>query len=380
MLAILASSSYTITNLIDGIDGKTPFWHTAYSNSADGKTDFSLTVSDGKRYMGQYTDYLSADSTDPTKYKWVNMVGSIEFGGVNLITGTTESYVYQGTTEFLRTVDLAPAIDKYGLVQYTLSFDAKVAVAGKVQVYMQNGSGSRYAGPLVKLAMSTEWKRYSITFTPTNSNLSLTQSLLAFYSPSGTGIIPSVKRIKMETGNIATDYSQAPEDIDAKIDTKADEEFTIEQLNLIAENQRLLKAENDAKASLEELNTWVNTIKEQLEAQKNGQRISEEALIEASTRVTQIQSKLGEIALVTEAITQYMSYSENGLIIGMKDGTSSVRVTTDRISFYSGGTETAFISQGFLQIESGVFTLRLQIGHYLFEEDANGMLMIGRVI
>ncbi len=46
-------------------------------NSANGRTDFSLTVSDGKRYIGQYTDYTSSDSTDSTKYKWVDMVGSV---------------------------------------------------------------------------------------------------------------------------------------------------------------------------------------------------------------------------------------------------------------------------------------------------------------
>lgn len=147
----------------------------------------------------------------------VTTVQNLSVGGRNLLIGSSETYIYQGTTEFLRTVDLAPAIDKYGLVQYTLSFDAKVAVAGGVQVYMQNGAGSRYAGLLVKFAMSTEWKRYSITFTPTNSNLSLTQSFLAFFGTYDTGVVPQIKRIKLEQGNIATDYSQAPEDTDAKI-------------------------------------------------------------------------------------------------------------------------------------------------------------------
>lgn len=147
----------------------------------------------------------------------ITTVQNLSVGGRNLLIGSSETYVYQGTTEFLRTVDLAPAIDKYGLVQYTLSFDAKVAVAGNVQVYMQNGAGSRYAGLLVKLAMSTEWKRYSVTFTPNIAILSLTQSFLAFFGTYDTGVVPQIKRIKLEQGNIATDYSDAPEDIDAKI-------------------------------------------------------------------------------------------------------------------------------------------------------------------
>ncbi|HJB24213.1 MAG TPA: phage tail protein, partial [Candidatus Jeotgalibaca pullicola] len=50
-----------------GADGKTPYFHTAWATSADGKTGFSTTVSAGKTYLGTYTDYTQADSTDPTK-------------------------------------------------------------------------------------------------------------------------------------------------------------------------------------------------------------------------------------------------------------------------------------------------------------------------
>ena len=53
-----------------GADGKTPYFHTAWATSADGKTGFSTTVSAGKTYLGTYTDYTQADSTDPTKYAW----------------------------------------------------------------------------------------------------------------------------------------------------------------------------------------------------------------------------------------------------------------------------------------------------------------------
>ncbi len=53
-----------------GADGKTPYFHTAWANSSDGKTDFSTTVSTNKKYLGTYTDFVPADSTDPTKYSW----------------------------------------------------------------------------------------------------------------------------------------------------------------------------------------------------------------------------------------------------------------------------------------------------------------------
>lgn len=58
----------------DGKDGKTQYTHLAYANSADGRTDFS--VSDGNReYIGMYVDFVEADSTDPTKYSWTKIKG-----------------------------------------------------------------------------------------------------------------------------------------------------------------------------------------------------------------------------------------------------------------------------------------------------------------
>lgn len=58
-----------------GADGRTPYFHTAYSNSATGDRDFSTTNSTGKEYIGTYSDFEVADSTDFRKYKWVKIKG-----------------------------------------------------------------------------------------------------------------------------------------------------------------------------------------------------------------------------------------------------------------------------------------------------------------
>lgn len=56
-----------------GANGKTPYFHIAYANSADGTKDFSVTVSTNKLFIGTYTDFVQADSTDPKKYNWSRM-------------------------------------------------------------------------------------------------------------------------------------------------------------------------------------------------------------------------------------------------------------------------------------------------------------------
>lgn len=58
-----------------GANGKTPYFHIAYANSADGRTGFSVDDSVDKLYIGQYTDYTPDDSTDPTKYSWTKIKG-----------------------------------------------------------------------------------------------------------------------------------------------------------------------------------------------------------------------------------------------------------------------------------------------------------------
>lgn len=70
-----------------GTDGKTPYLHVAYANSADGKTGFSVSNSAGKTYIGVYTDYTKADSTEPTKYKWTKIQGPQGTQGLQGIQG-----------------------------------------------------------------------------------------------------------------------------------------------------------------------------------------------------------------------------------------------------------------------------------------------------
>lgn len=57
-----------------GKDGKTSYFHVKYSNDG-GKTFTSNSGEDTGIYMGSYTDYTEADSTDVKKYNWVKVKG-----------------------------------------------------------------------------------------------------------------------------------------------------------------------------------------------------------------------------------------------------------------------------------------------------------------
>ena len=60
-----------------GIGGATGYFHSAWAMSADGRTGFSTTVSEGKWYIGTYFDFVEADSTDPTRYNWLELAGAV---------------------------------------------------------------------------------------------------------------------------------------------------------------------------------------------------------------------------------------------------------------------------------------------------------------
>ena len=58
-----------------GVDGQTSYLHLAYANNSTGTTGFSISDSDNKLYIGQYTDFNQPDSTNPSVYKWTLIKG-----------------------------------------------------------------------------------------------------------------------------------------------------------------------------------------------------------------------------------------------------------------------------------------------------------------
>ncbi|HEM6287853.1 TPA: hypothetical protein U2D00_001364 [Streptococcus suis] len=354
-----------------GADGRTPYIHWAYSDSADGT---GLTTSDnGQRYIGHYSDYTQADSTDKTKYRWADRWAKIEVGGINLLTGTDEETVYiskdPAAMEFLRTpYDLAKVFDKHGLVTYTLSFDLKADKDGAVHVYMQNGSGSRYGGLHADIGVTTEWKRYHVTFTPTEGNMELSESFLAFYGVYGTGVVPYARKFKLEKGTVPTDWSLAIEDWQLELNSKADQALTQEQLNLLNERAQILDAELKAKASMDALSDLEKAYQSFVKSNADSQAKAEADLAEAGRRIELLVTQFGGFKELKTFIDTYMSSSNEGLIIGKNDASSTIKVSSDRISMFSAGKEVMYISQGVIHIDNGIFTASVQIGRFRTEQ------------
>lgn len=361
-----------------GADGRTPYLHTAYANSADGRTDFSTSNTDNKRYLGTYTDYTQADSTDPSKYKWVDMVGTVKGGSRNYFKNSLTRTFY--TTDD-QTFDYRTYIvdafwenkDRFKKDFVKISFDITFPVALEKD-YAANIHFSAtpwYSNRVTFKAGTTSRQHFEfgINLSGASEDYYTNNVFIRFGTdygfPSGFKII--LENMMLSIGSYYPDYIQAIEDAQEQIDSKADQELTQEQLNALAEKNALIQAEMEAKASMDTVNQWITAYQNYVNANNADKKKSEQALQDASNRLLQVQYDVKDLKQQWDFIDTYMSVQNEGLIIGKKDGSAYAKFSNDRISLFSGNSEVMYISQGTLNIANGIFTKTIQIGRFRFE-------------
>lgn len=115
----------------------------------------------------------------------------------NLLDGTAGEKA--GANEFLSYMDIAPVLDAHGTGVYTLSFDVKAAKAGKLTVYF---SGSRkYSFLLDQVDVTTDWQRLVLPLDIFLENAGNKMAMLSFFGTYGTGVIPTVRRVRLSKGD-----------------------------------------------------------------------------------------------------------------------------------------------------------------------------------
>lgn len=382
-----------------GADGKTSYFHMAYADSADGRTGFSFKES-GQQYQGYYTDFVQANSTDPTKYTWMDRRAGVEVGGKNLLLYTADPwkapndyYQFNGATKTdemlngsvvyktrsawasLRSNWGKHLIDRKNVKvgdEFTYSIYAKTDQSSIRVCLFIRFSGQINAEALTSdITITNEWQKLSATFKVTQKMVA-SQSKVSWVGFEQTSNSEDGKFVyyacnMLEEGNIPTPWQPALEDIQADIDSKADQTLTQEQLNALAEKNNLIKAEMEAKASIDTVDKWITAYENYVKANDADKAKSEQALKEASERILGMRYEVNDLKFVWDAIDRFMSFQNEGLIIGKKDGSAYAKFSDDRISLFSGSSEVMYISQGTLNIANGIFTKTIQIGRFRFE-------------
>ncbi|MGQ7658110.1 phage tail spike protein [Streptococcus suis] len=385
-----------------GADGRTPYIHWAYSDSADGT---GLTTSDnGQRYIGHYSDYTQADSTDKTKYRWAdrwarlkledNLLLNSSFNanldqwqgsGVTIVDGKARiTGEFNKTKHIYQSIKSQIANDDVSQV-YIASISVKVTnyVAGRNPFFAlyidgrKNDSRNTQFGGTHSTAnrLDAVNNRGVVQFATTfRINVPRNQiKLLDFriYARDFTGEV-EFEKVSLRRGDIDLGWQASPEDIHNQLNSKAGQAFTQEQLNALNERAGIMQAELEAKASLDTVNNILKQIKDMKAADEATWAKVEKDLITHLQRVIKIETNLGDQAQRWNAVDTFMQVSNDGLSLGKADGSSSMLFSPDgRITMFSSGTPVMYVDKGVIHIDNGIFSKTVQIGRFREEQYHN---------
>ena len=393
-----------------GADGRTPYVHFAYADSADGRNGFSLTQNGNKRYLGVCTNFNQADSTNPADYVWNDMVGSVSVGGENLITNSAFPenldswgfwevpqpnanlsisnhgfYYNRARPLFLlktSSSSLVPASTlRFPVKRNTdYSFNIQTFDTGNIKgvdVYFLGRKSNETDKTFTKVvnfkshngSPSTKGlAKWHLTFNSGECD----EGFIRIDNKGTTNGSESMlffTELDCYEGTTDRAWQASPKDLKGQLDSKADSALTQDQINKLNELNSIVQSELKAKASLDTVNQWVKAYQDFLSTNQENKNRAEKALVEASQRIVKLQNDLGETSERWSFLDNYMRASNDGLTIGKNDGSNSVLVSDKRISMFSAGTEVMYIDKGVIHIENGIFSKSIQIGYYREEQD-----------
>lgn len=391
-----------------GADGRTPYVHFAYADSADGRDGFSLTQNGSKRYLGVCTNFNQADSTNPADYVWNDMVGSVSVGGENLIVNSafpdnldnwgywevsqknanlsisSHDFYYNGARPLflLSSKEMVPASTlRFPVKRNTdYSFNIQTFATGNlkgVDIYFLGRKSDETNKTFSKVVnfkshtgspSTTGVAKWHLTFNSGECD----EGFIRIDNKGATNNSNSLlffTELDCYEGTTDRAWQASPRDLEKQLNSKADSALTLEQINALNERAGIIQAEMDAKASAEILNNWIKTYQDFVKSNEAERAAAEKALVSSSQRVSTIAKNLGELSDRWNFIDTYMSSSNDGLVIGKNDGSSSMMFNPNgRISMFSSGVEVMYISQGVIHIENGIFSKTIQVGRYREEQ------------
>lgn len=301
----LSSTVGAQQTIIDANTGKITATNSELTSLKQNVNGLSMSVSTAQTTLQNHTTQLN----NKADLSVVNQkIDNIQVGGRNLLVNSNKTVGESATREFIQFADLAPIIDEYGLIEYTISFDIKskdITNTNRIQVYLQNGSDTKYSFSK-EIAVSTKFERKSITVIPTLNDATVKNAMLAFFGTYSTGNIPVVKNVKVEKGNKNSDYTQAPEDVQSSIDTKSNitDVYNKTEVYTKAQTDSQIKV---AKDSITQSVSSTYETKSNVTTQINGVKNTISSL---QTRVNTAEQKITDSAIVS-TVTSSTTYKNN---------------------------------------------------------------------
>jgi phage minor structural protein len=262
----------------------------------------------------------------------------------------------------------------------------KLYIDNSVWLGDKKNLGTIESGGTKRLAVKIKWSDEAKSLIDGGGRIMLTFQI---YADVASGDYVSMYAPKLERGNKATDWTLAPEDIDATTDQLRDDlNSTESQLNTqITEVSKKTDSTNSAlNEARDELSKRIADTMAQAQMAAAAAKVAQTDLDNYKSMTVDPQLKT-----MSDFMAKYnLSFRQDstGLYITNQnaDGTTadiSLRLGNDRISFVQGtgdaAYEVAFISNNQLYITSGEFLKGLRLGNYALIPGANGNLSCKKV-
>ena len=173
--------------------------------------------------------------------------------------------------------------------------------------------------------------------------------------------------VKVEKGNKATAWTPAPEDVAYDIEQKADSAEVAANLNIVSTAAAQAKSIADAKLNKNTYDDFVKEYGEYKTALAADQSAAAGNLQAAQTAVASIKKEMGDMkeSWMFNNGTK-IEATPNGMLIS--DGNPSgmnMLLSQNRLSFFDGGVEVAYIADKTMKINNGIFVKSARIGSHL---------------
>ena len=310
------------------------------------------------------TEAISAAATDAT-----SKVNGIEIGGRNTFKKTTAIAAIAGTNTTTKN-----SLNGMSIVSTV------AGIARMSNVINENGFWT-FSAWVTSTAPSTlaidfcdmPTQNFEVSTTRTKitmtSNVTNYTSAIYHFIDIG-GLIAATytfEDVKVEKGNKATSWTPAPEDVAYDIEQKADSAEVAGNLNIVSTAAAQAKSIADAKLNK---NTYDDFVKEYGEYKTSlavDQSAAAGSLQAAQTAVASIKKEMGDMkeSWMFNNGTK-IEATPNGMLIS--DGNPSgmnMLLSQNRLSFFDGGVEVAYIADKTMKINNGIFVQSARIGSHL---------------
>ena len=348
----------------DGKDGQPTYTWIKYADTpTSGMNDYP----EGKKYIGlAFNKTTATESKSYSDYAWSLMPQNIEIGGRNLIRDSKE-FSRSPSTSGYNYINISNFTEEWIEGQeYTFSSDVEIIQgdfdAITVITRKTNGDSSATVGDLPIINGRIEG---SFVASTGDGRLYVYQGI----SGETQNNEVTLRNVKLEKGNTATDWTPAPEDIDEAIN-KVDNDLS-------TTNENLGNLEN-AMVDKKSVSALENALRQLTESYTKGEEARDKAVEEFQESLAKVPGIEQDLKDTVAKLAGYegsiiLDPNDGKVTIGNNEGSVGVEVTRTAINFIDGGELVARISNQELFISRGVFTRSLTIGEHALADVGNGL-------